>query len=79
MLNIADPNRISLSISKEGDIGLGEVFSFPFVTIEAVAIVSPDTLVLTNDNNCPFSTGRNPNQSDDTEIIKIRLKTPLTN
>ena len=79
LLNIADPNRISLSISKEGDIGLGEVFSFPFVTIEAVAIVSPDTLVLTNDNNYPFSTGRNPNQSDDTEIIKIRLKTPLTN
>jgi alkaline phosphatase len=80
LLRIADPNLISLRGREEGDIGLGETFSFPFVTIEAVTIIDPNTLVVTNDNNFPFSdwgAGRNPDHPDDTEIIKIRLATPL--
>ena len=79
LLDIRDPGRISLP-GREGDIGIGRIFTFPFVTIEAVAIIAPDTLVLTNDNNFPFpdwSTGRNPDRLDDTEIIKIRLLNPL--
>ncbi len=76
LMKIADPHSISFP-GQTGDIGLGEVFSFPFVTIEAVAIIAPDILVLTNDNNYPFSIGRNPNRPDDNEIIKIRLQKPL--
>jgi len=76
LLNIADPRSISLP-GREGDIGLGKTFRFPFVTIEAVTIINPYTLVITNDNNYPFSAGRNPAQSDDTEIIKIWLAEPL--
>lgn len=76
LLTIADPKLISLT-GKEGDIGLGETFSFPFVTIEAVAIIDAYTLIITNDNNYPFSKGRNPQQSDATEIIKLQLTKPL--
>jgi hypothetical protein len=72
LLNIRDPNGISLP-ARPGDIGLGESFAFPFVTIESVLPLDGTRLLVINDNNYPFSTGRNPQQIDDTEFIIVRL------
>ncbi|MFW5697827.1 MAG: esterase-like activity of phytase family protein, partial [Fimbriimonadaceae bacterium] len=52
-------------------------FRFPFTTIEAVEIIDERTLILCNDNNFPFSTGREPGVAEDTEFIVIRLPEPL--
>jgi hypothetical protein len=47
------------------------------VTIEAVYPLAADTLIVTNDNNYPFSLGRRTNQPDDNEIILLRLADKL--
>jgi glycerophosphoryl diester phosphodiesterase len=52
-------------------------FRFPFTTIEAVEIIDEQTLILCNDNNFPFSTGRGPGVAEDTEFIVVRLPEPL--
>lgn len=77
LLNIADPNLISLP-GEPGDIGLGDPFAFPHECIENVVIIDSSTLGLLNDNNYPFSTDRNPGKPDDTEFILIRLSDELT-
>jgi hypothetical protein len=70
LLDIADPTRISLP-ARPGDIGLGNPFSMPFVTIESVLPLSGDRLLVINDNNYPFSAGRNPSRPDDTEFVVV--------
>jgi hypothetical protein len=72
LLDISDPNLISLP-AREGDVGLGNPFSFPFQTIESVLPLGDGRLLVLNDNNYPFSTGRNPELPDDTEAIVVRL------
>jgi len=39
-------------------------------------ITSSKRLLVINDNNYPFSTGRNPNQPDNTEFILLNLAAP---
>jgi hypothetical protein len=73
LLNIRDPHGISLP-ARPGDIGLGDPFQMPFVTIESVLPLDRTRLLVINDNNFPFSTGRNPALPDDTEFIIIRLQ-----
>lgn len=68
LLNISDPN----DLNQDGDTK----FTFPFVTIEAVVVIDENTLLLTNDNNYPFSVGRPP-QIDNNEIILLGLDKPL--
>lgn len=63
---------------ENGAVGLGREFAFPFVTIEAIAVLDRETLLLCNDNNYPSSAGRRPGVPDDTEFIRIRLAEPLT-
>jgi hypothetical protein len=46
---------------QRGDLGADvpkERFGFPFFTIENVAMVDADHIIVGNDNNLPFSTGR---------------------
>lgn len=62
---------------EEGAIGLGDIFTFPFVTIESVYPVDSRTLLVINDNNFPFSTGRRAAAPDDNEFILIRLADDL--
>ncbi|MDW8443789.1 MAG: esterase-like activity of phytase family protein [Acetobacteraceae bacterium] len=69
LLDIRDPSDL------DGD-GLA-TFRFPFVTIEAVAIVDPLHIIVVNDNNYPFSTGRRAGVPDDNEFILLRLDRPL--
>src|SRR5262249_39046969 len=69
LLNIADPNTL-------GGSGTGK-FTFPYQTIEGVQVLDPWTLVVSNDNNYPFSSGRTPGQPDPNETILISLSQPL--
>lgn len=71
LLQIRDPNGISLP-ARPGDIRLGDPFAFPFVTIESVLPLDGNRLLVINDNNFPFSLGRNPTRPDDTEFIIVR-------
>jgi hypothetical protein len=73
LMNISDPNGLSLP-GRPGDIGLGATFTFPFVTIESVLPLEDGRLLVINDNNFPFSVGRNPGRADDNEFIVLDLK-----
>lgn len=70
-LDIKDPRNLGGNGTKNG------VFTFPFQTIESVLPVG-DALLVINDNNFPFSSGRTPGQADDNEFILIGLDTPLS-
>ena len=52
-------------------------FDFPFVTIEDVLVLDENTLLVANDNNYPFSQGRDAVAIDNNEIIQIKLNQPL--
>ena len=72
LLSIRDLDRIS-QFEREGDIDLGNLFSFPFQTIESILPLEDGRLLPLNDNNYPLSAGRNPDEPNDTEAIIIRL------
>jgi len=65
LMQIKDPNAIAPRGTHEG------VFSFPFVTIEDVDRVDENTIVVANDNNYPFSVGREQGRADDNEFILL--------
>ncbi|MEO1004800.1 MAG: esterase-like activity of phytase family protein, partial [Cyanobacteria bacterium J06638_38] len=68
LLNIEDPNDLN---------GDGETtYDMPFVTIEDVVVVDEDTIVVANDNNFPFSMGREED-IDNNEIAVIDLEESL--
>ena len=78
LLDIDDPSGISLP-ARSGDVGLGQPFRFPYETIEALLPLDGVRVLVMNDNNYPFSAGRNPALPDDNEAIVLRvgsLKTP---
>jgi alkaline phosphatase len=74
LLNIQDPNDLN---------GDGKTtFDFPFVTIEDVLVVDKNTILVANDNNYPFSTGRPGNDPqnpviDNNEVLLLKLEKPL--
>ncbi len=77
LLAIPDPS---------GAGGDGDFFRLPFYTIESVHVVDRQTLLVASDNNFPFSNGRarsrsadrrGPLAADDTEMVLVRLGTPL--
>jgi hypothetical protein len=77
LLAIPDPSGVG---------GDGVFFRLPFYTIESVHVVDERTLLVASDNNFPFSSGRarsrsgdrsGPLAADDTELILVRLGTPL--
>ncbi len=70
-LNISDPNGLGGNGTQNG------VFTFPFNTIEDVLPIDPQTLLIVDDNNYPFSSARTPGQADNNEFIKIKLNKPL--
>jgi glycerophosphoryl diester phosphodiesterase len=72
LLNLADPHEISLP-GRSRDIGLGNPFSMPYVTIESVLpVLGGRYLAIVNDTNFG-STGRNPALPDDSDFIVVRL------
>ena len=73
LMAVPDPAKIG---------GDGDFFRFPFNTIESVHVTGPDTILVANDNNYPFSNGRSrsltnartgPLAPDDNEFILIKL------
>jgi hypothetical protein len=72
LLAIRDPEGISLP-ARPGDFGLGDPFRFPFQTIESVLPLGGSRLLVANDNNFPFSAGRNAGLPDDNELIVVRV------
>ncbi len=65
LMAIQDPNGVASRGTIDG------VFSFPFVTIEDVDLVEPGVIVVANDNNYPFSVGREQGRADDNEFILL--------
>jgi hypothetical protein len=70
LLDLADPALISLP-GRPGDIGLGDPFSMPYVTIEAVLPLGRGRVAIVNDTNFG-STGRNPGLPDYSDFIVVR-------
>jgi hypothetical protein len=59
-----------------GDLPAGasrDRFTFPFFTIENVAAVDADHIIVGNDNNLPFSAGRQFFAADSNELILLRV------
>jgi glycerophosphoryl diester phosphodiesterase len=79
LISIPDPSGISTGTGLPGDVGLGNPFAFPFVTIESVLVMAPDVIAIVNDNNYPFSIGRHVGAklSDDNELIFVKLPKKL--
>ncbi|MCL1594838.1 MAG: esterase-like activity of phytase family protein, partial [Actinomycetia bacterium] len=69
------PDPVLLAREVEGNRVTGS-FAMPFVTIEGIACLDEHTLLVCNDNNYPFSVGRNLRQQlpDDNEIVLIHLR-----
>jgi hypothetical protein len=68
LLQLADP----LNLGRQGPL-----FRFSFQTIESVIPMGDSELGILDDNNYPFSNGRNPGVSDPNEFIVIRLPQPI--
>jgi len=74
LLHIDDPKDIGGPLA-----GLPEhEFDFPLQSVESVTMVDPFTLLVGLDNNYPGGNGRNPGTPDDTEIITMHARKPLT-
>jgi glycerophosphoryl diester phosphodiesterase len=72
LLDIRDPDGISLFGARPGDYGLGDPFKFPYVTVEAVLPLPDNELAFVNDTNFG-STGRNPSLPDYSDFIVVKV------
>jgi hypothetical protein len=71
LLAVRDPNGISLP-GRPGDMGLGDPFSMPYVTIESVLPLGGNRVAFVNDTNFG-SRGRNPELPDPSDFIVVRV------
>ena len=71
LLALRDPNGISLP-GRPGDLGLGDPFSMPYVTIESVLPLGGNRVAFVNDTNFG-SRGRNPGLPDPSDFIVVRV------
>ena len=71
LLDLRDPALISLP-GRPGDIGLGDPFAMPYVTVEAVLPRPGNRLAVVNDTNFG-STGRNPMLPDPSDFIVVKV------
>ena len=67
LLDIDDPKGVAKTGGRNGK------FTFPFVTIEDVDAVDAEHIVVANDNNLPYSSGRQLAKNDDNEFILLRV------
>jgi hypothetical protein len=71
LMDIADPDGLA-RLPTDGDIPEG-TFVFPFVTIESVIRDGEEHIILGNDNNLPFSAGRQLGVADSNEVIRLHV------
>ena len=67
LMDIDDPQKLARQGGKDGKL------TFPFFTIENVDVVDADHIIVGNDNNLPFSSGRALGKSDDNEMILLKV------
>jgi hypothetical protein len=67
LMDIDDPNKLARQGGKDGKL------TFPFFTIENVDVVDGERIIVGNDNNLPFSSGRALGKADDNELILLRV------
>jgi hypothetical protein len=67
LMDIEDPNKVARQGGKDGKLG------FPYFTIENVDVVDADHIIVGNDNNLPFSSGRAIGKSDDNEMMILKV------
>lgn len=72
LLAITDPDGKARQGAAPDPRG-GTRLPLPFVTIESVEPVGPDSVLIVNDNNFPFSAGRALDRADDTEFVLLRV------
>mgnify|MGYP000642364814 CR=1 FL=1 len=68
LMDMQDPNGIARQGKRED-----ARFTFPFVTIENVDKVDDTHIIVANDNNFPFSSGRALDKPDDNEMILLEV------
>ncbi len=67
LMDIDDPQKLARQGGKDGNL------TFPFFTIENVDIIDADRIIVGNDNNLPFSSGRALGKADDNELILLKV------
>ena len=67
LMDIDDPQKLARQGGKDGKL------TFPFFTIENVDVFDADHIIVGNDNNLPFSSGRALGKADDNELILLRV------
>ena len=67
LMAISDPDKMAKNGSGTA------TFTFPFVTIEDVDVVDATHIIVGNDNNLPYSSGRVLGKQDDNELILLSV------
>lgn len=67
LMAIEDPHKLARVPLTDG------MLTFPFMTIENVDVVDQSHIIVANDNNYPFSAGRELHKADDNEFILLRV------
>lgn len=73
LMAVPDPDGVAGDLSKDSGF-----LTFPFTTIESVDVVGDHRIVVGNDNNFPFSSGRTPGVPDDDEFLTIEVQADLS-
>lgn len=73
LMAIRDPEGVARTRGDRAADAPADRFGFPFFTIEDVAMVDEDHIIVANDNNLPFSAGRYLTRADDNEFILLRV------
>jgi hypothetical protein len=73
LLDIRDPENLARQRGDHAANAPADRLSFPFFTIEDVAMVDADHIIVGNDNNLPFSAGRHLNRADDNEMMLLHV------
>jgi hypothetical protein len=72
LMDMADPNKKAKQGRETGEGG--PRLTFPFFTIENVDVVDAMHIIVGNDNNLPYSSGRQLGKSDDNEFVLLEVK-----
>ncbi|MDN3565424.1 esterase-like activity of phytase family protein [Paeniroseomonas aquatica] len=73
LMAIRDPEGLARTQGDRAASLPRDRFGFPFFTIENVAVVDADHIIVGNDNNLPFSAGRHLTRADDNELVLLRV------
>ena len=70
LMDIADPDA-KARLTTVANRDLAGKIAMPFFTIEDVMRVDDPTIMVGNDNNLPYSSGRSLNAASDTEVLLL--------